>query len=796
MTNESAYEILSEVVDEVFTASVESHLAFHPNNRGLTTRQFYEHLYVRRQDEDHEFQAFLRGRKTILILTGHMGVGKSTFIREKYQHGDSCMGITVDLKERQSARFLDGDFEAKLQDTIAHVVKDRLLANFRFRYNQQEEVWTDPMVDIAVRPPSSLPADQPDSHPIAELKLATYILCRDDFLKSKSLDDVRAKYGQDVPLKNLELKRQKYQERMQRLNVREAIAQVFEAAQYREWLRCYQLVFKQALPMLVVIDNSDVLSTKDVGGKVYQPLVDMESYLNHWDAAQIAGGFTLPNIKFVFAVRDQNITLINTFGHRPHACQISLGPEPIAASYIDTFTSLTSTDGFVTEILEKRLAYVEAKIDQMPDPTGVLKSNFTYLRRIFTWWFETNAVSGRTISRTRSQIDVVGLNNRSISQILEHISLASLQILKSAIWCKIPREEFGDDFAATGLRGRVIRSAWAMSNIGKLDQHWRQEFARKVNEPYISLTRLLLTRLVNHSREYRSEGMTPVELHKQLQGFFPAATLTDVKNAIFALHESTVGQGELVSIQQPDHIPDAPTIRDDSRITVMPRGTELLDKVIIQIDFFGELLRTMQEIPRRYGVTKILMEMTPNEAANYVCGIHTHLISKMAKHYKEAWCNSFCPCLRSQARPSQAFKPFEEFLRSKFVYKNTFYMQRCCSSHTASIKNYLALCLSERHSDLLLSEMERDSIKAELENLKTSWDAARLKEWQARTGQMATSPDELYLSRLLESGPAQNSLVRLWKVHTQYEAVLTTFRQVQSCDSGSCKLSCSLTTSS
>lgn len=774
--NEEALARLEQIITEVFSASVEPHLAYHDFIGDSKVRSFYERLYVKRHGEDKEFLKFLNSKKSILIITGLVGTGKSTFIREKYQNSRSCVGVTVDLKQKESATLFEGDFFENLKHKVAHAVYDRMLANFRIQAAVCGTEWVDPMYDCAVFPEiaEGVKPDEDDGA-IAELELASYILCRADFLRSEALNDLRAKYGHNVPLVGHKIKRERYKENLLKDNVRLALKEVFHATKYREWLRCYQLIFQQSLPLLVVIDNSDVLDTKEAGGKVYKPIVDMEGYLNHWDDAQVPGNLTLPNIKFAFAVRDENIALISNFGRRAqHGLQISLSSETTSQQIAEEQVELSTGEEFISKVVRRRLEYLSGLVSEEEDLIGLFK----YFRRIFEWWFDDDQVGRKGLSQRLPQVDIISLNNRSLSQILEHISQVSFQVLQAALWANIPYEAFDERFALIGFRGRLIRAAWSMQQARRLDLHWRHEFELEIQSPYISLTRLILTRLVNEQITHKSVGIDVSLIHDSLKALFPSITIAKVQSALFALYESSVGQSELISIEQLAYISKPDEILVDSKVRVMPRGRELLDRVFIQIDFFGEMAAEIVSIPKRFGVSKILFEMSPLEAVNYVGGIFRHVISRISANYIRAWEDQICPALNGiRQENDDDLGAFELFLKSKYVLGKTFHIERCCASHIVAIKTYLGECLRANNHKLVLSPAEEDSLRAEVLNLQEYWDAEQLEVWEsAREGRVH---DDKYYEVLLGNGPRDNSLAKMWRLNKQYQAVEDSFRNLR-----------------
>ena len=774
MMDQSLYRKLEECVTDVFSLSVEPHLAYYDPDGEHSSRAFYDALYVRRPGEDKEFLSFLGGNKTILIVTGHVGVGKSTFVREKYQNAKCCVGIAVDLKHRESHKILQGDFDENLRDKVAHAAYDRLYNNFRIHAAMCDKgEWHDPIYDYAIFQEHASGLEITEDHTsIGEIKLATYVLTRADYLRSDALSSVRAKYGNDLPTSGHHAKRIRYQDNIISGNVRQALDDIRGAMKYREWLRCYQLLYQQSLPLVVFIDNADVLDAKHAGGKVYPPIVDMESYLNHWDEAQIAARMTLPNIKFVFTVRDENVALINSFGRRMlHTLHISLGPENVHLPLVEERRALSTTESFISEIVEKRLLFLANRVKKKhPD----LIPYFSYLKTIFEWWFEANSVGGRGISNRLSQINLIELNNYSISQILEHIAVASLQMLQSALWCEIEHGKFDNEFALIGLRGRVIRAAWSMPHVKRLELHWRGEFERECNGAYLGLSRLVLTRLVNQRIHQPSIGLPVRLLHEELQRFFSRITIEDIKGVLFALHESTVGQEELISIQQIECITCPSDIDDTSAITAMVRGVEMVDRIFIQLDFFGEIISDRHSLPKRLGVAKMLMEMTPAEAFHYIDGIYKLVISKLSQSYRETWCKQFC----AVTPPEQT--AFDALRDAGFTFSRIFYIERCYQSHITTIKTYLGQCLLGAHHRLILSPSETEELCGELQILQKGWNSSQITRWQSRKPYVHELDDSFYQD-LLKIDVQGSYLSKIWRIVNYYSHALTDFRNMRQC---------------
>src|SRR5262245_9394093 len=109
-------KLLHELASRLETACVLD--AASSDAPGFTASQFWEQIYCPRTGEYEDFAAFLcKKKRPIVLVTGHAGAGKSTYIAEKLcnparlaQHlnGEmvSCQGITIDL----------GDLTVEAQD--------------------------------------------------------------------------------------------------------------------------------------------------------------------------------------------------------------------------------------------------------------------------------------------------------------------------------------------------------------------------------------------------------------------------------------------------------------------------------------------------------------------------------------------------------------------------------------------------------------------------------------------------------------------------------------------------------
>ena len=104
----AVFEKAWNIIDGVFEWSSETDP---PNAPILAKRRrsdFYESIFVDREGADKKFDRFLLSENTILILWGHVGIGKTTFLRSQLEKRRVCNGIVIDCN-RDPGDFLSTD---------------------------------------------------------------------------------------------------------------------------------------------------------------------------------------------------------------------------------------------------------------------------------------------------------------------------------------------------------------------------------------------------------------------------------------------------------------------------------------------------------------------------------------------------------------------------------------------------------------------------------------------------------------------------------------------------------------
>lgn len=779
------------------------------------TTNFFKKLYISRDREEDVFREFIHSDKTLMILTGHVGAGKSTFIREKYQNSRMCPAITVDFTQHEISEFSMDDLKGSLQYILAHRIKDRLEANFAYasageRCKDSDTIF--PEFDIGVYPERKKFEIVSDDKTRGRIHLCAYLLSCDDYLQNDSLNEARAILGDGIYPNNQEQKIAKFCENIQNYGYLKAQKIVLKSLKYREWIRAYQLIYPSDSDILIVLDNTDVLDTEKAGGKIYSPLLEMTDYLNHWDDAQIAAEQTLPNVKFVFAVRDENIALISTTGRlHKRIMQISLGPDDYTMALVKTVNTLQTTDLMIASILERRVTYLRESLKEelslIFDDSVTSESNFDqrevveneiqlckYFEKIISYWFEESVEGVLILTNGVTKTNIIHFNNRSIRHILQHICATTLDLLDLCIETNVEIQYFDKELALMGLRGRTFRAAWSMPNVRKLDNHLRSEFRKKLGEPYISLSRLILTYLANLKRENARQSTTPSEILAYFQRFFHTLTLKDVKELLYTLYESSVGQGELISIRQKRFISSARKIAAKADVGVMLRGIEMLDNMYIQIDFFGEMAADVIEIPSHKNFRKVLAEMDPVEAENYIKGIFNKIVEPMSNNYQRRWIEKFCPRLKGlsveEATKLSLGSPFEEFVSSKLAYSKAFFITRCCASHRNALKSYLWYFLNFEERRFLLSNSSKEITKKVVDEIKRNWSTNQVEVFKQNSKKYPHPVDDVF-ETLFKTVPKTNPLKKIWVIASErYPSIENKFLEFSECRTSRCKFNC------
>lgn len=758
------------IAQEVFTWSTDSTASDTRPSQRERKRDFYEHLYVSRKNEQ-DLLNFLRGGHQIFVVTGHVGIGKSTLIRNQLENLKSCTGVIIDLNKHAN-EFVGKEFGKALEKRISESFHERILQNVLYCIRKKTEL----TVDVTYQDVEKIgERSDAEEYRNAEIELALHILDGNHVTRSPEVRTIRGEFGKNVVNGPTEERRKQLRKKIHEAGVDHATVKIFATMRYSDWVRLYQFLFDPQVPFLIVLDNTDAIDIRAIEGEIFQRVTQICDELNCHEDAKIAIGDCPKNVRFVYAVRDENVGLVRVQRVASRRIsQVALGMDnyrvPCVPS-VDEREELPTTTAFVSGIVRKRLQYLERHPEVDPE---LLKS----LMSIMELWFRPNLEEG-ILSDAVANVDCMALNNSSIQRILGHIYDTCIDTLEACEADNISLNCLTERSVVPWLRGRIIRAVWRRLNLTKLSLRMKVDFRKKNGGPYISYVRLMLTWLARTWKEDPCRYTTPAELCDKMRRYFPSIELSTVKDILYVLYEGSAQQGELITMRQEGLIQGVEDIEDDADLWAMPRGVELLHRILIHVDFFGEMLPHDLDIPKRGKYPKILTEMAPSGALKYLSAIQNRLIKKMAASFKGTWLEQICPRMREAHQMGETEKYFDRFRDDMFIAHNRFYFLRVCDSHRLAIKQYLLMALWAGETAVGLPEEGLAEMRKEVRAIRATWVATTEAAWERmREAKQVEAPDAFY-KVCFENAPRDLSLQKIWELHEEYSGLQREFEGYQ-----------------
>jgi hypothetical protein len=441
---------------------------------------FYKHAYVHIEGDHNNrvFDRFLRSSKNILILTGPVGIGKSTFLRYQLEYVQNCVGIVIDLNEKYFD-FRNRNIEECLREKISEYFKEKILRNIHYFYVLNRQPTTDFIYEDLMWKGEKLPKiDRNDSlnNNNAKVDMAVHILVNSININSSKIEEIRAEFADDIGLGGNSALRKKFRKSVLKGNFMQNCEKIYGAMGIRDWMRLYQILFNPSVPIVIIIDNADALEPGSFHGNISSALFGIHGALNRDVLASIS-----QRTRIIFAIRDENISLLNAKGHpATRIWQIAFGKDHYKVPNVTEKIILPISKKFASEIVKARLFFLE-RIQTVDEKM------FIYFKKILDTWFKP-ALDHKdsVLSTEKTSINIVAMGNSSIRWILDDVRYTCFSILKSCCLRKIPLTRFANIKHKPWLSGRLVRSFWEMPGMDTLSKLLREDFRRKKISTHMS----------------------------------------------------------------------------------------------------------------------------------------------------------------------------------------------------------------------------------------------------------------------------------------------------------------------
>ena len=772
------HDNFKSTVEQIFEWTVETNPSNFRKSEKHLRNDFYEHVYVAREHEESAFGRFLHGEKNILVLTGHVGIGKSTFLRHQLEHQKTCTGVIVDFN-RWAKKFANADFGHALRATIARCFRQRLTENIAYYQRRNLPVsfdinYSDKVVEIQSKRHDEERANV--SWENAQITLATMILENSCHIAGPEVEAMRKIYGAGVSFGTTAERLDQYRENIVKANQVTACSEIFQVTRYYDWIRLYQIIFKPQVPLLVAFDNADNLNLLSIKTSLFEEIARVHGELNIVEDASLIVGNFLSNIRLVVSIRDENASVLRVHGQpASRTMQIALGMEDYRIPTVAENYELPTTKKFMASVIKKRYLRVANTI-------GIDDKCLSYFRSLINYWYSPNVESGE-LEDSVARIGVVELGNYSVRWVLDDIKYTCLYTLDACIDDDIKVEQLNKSGSKPWLRGRIIRSLWSRPSMQSFTRILQNDFRQKCSKPYLSRARLILTFLKRMEEWGREISTTTRDVYTAIRYYFPDVSLDETKKNLHALYESNIRQGELITIRQQTLINSFADIAEEAEIAIMPRGSEMLQKVLINLDYFGGMLPPDTIVPVRRGIRKVFAEMMPDEACLYVESIMNKIIRRVADNYEMCWRDQIESRIYRDNLVPVGTCYFEKFLRDMFVLSGQLYIIRVCDSHIQAIRNYIINCMQGRASTLFLNDENLQKLEQISCKVRSSWPSAesdRLREKVTRASSGRLIPNDVLMEEFLAGIGEEHPFTRIWATAREMRTIMKRFSEITS----------------
>lgn len=787
------YEMESEVDASQeslsFYSTVRSISEFKPGgprdeNRALYNEligNFYTDIYEERFEGVALFKHWLDTfQKPLLLLTGHIGVGKSTYIYHKYDFENLCTGIIVDFEVH--GHEIQRQVSPKEKTNEFLEVIRRVIRNFLIDY-KAIQIYDDKLLPSPAPHNYKLRNYCPNNKwqakiPKATLELAAHILTMGaQFRDTPEIDKAIKEHGHIQIGHTIKDIHNHYKKGLSKRGG--DLGQCYEiinSLRIPHLFALYRDVIKPEIPIVLTLDNTDSIGLQSIESGLFPEVQELERRLNGGENAHSEP------VRIIFGIRDQHASLVSQkFVDHTLIMHLAMGP------YDKNIPELEKHDvpaypKFASSVVRKRLNFLKNSAHINAD-----EKKFSYFQDALGFWFE-KSVENSEMSAERSGFHVFNLTNTSIRLMLEHLANFGLSVVKYMEDFNIDPDCLAKPGASVWLRGRVIKTIWGPKIYPILLDSLKRGIEEEVDDKktQLSLFRMLLTYLVNVAPSEGNKWLSLEELKNAMSLFMPNYSIDQIKELLWAMYSGQHSHCELILIAQ-DTIVDGPAdiqdlkpiaIDNNAKIRAMPRAEELLRSLLISIDYYGSmLLHQPGDKDNKEFIDKALMEMLPEEAYKYIKRIYCERIKKMKTEYKKAW-RLIRSSLRSESRHLGSNQEcFNVFDKNGMVYKNDFYITRVCNSHQNDIKNYLWQVLLGDNTRLFLSREGKKKVASMVEDIKqhhwTQKQELKIKDYYEKC------PNDDEMEFFINCIPDEHLLKKIWLIHDKYLDIIREYSQLK-----------------
>lgn len=633
----------------------------------IERNDFWTNIYERRsQKEEDSFHSSIMSDNNLILLVASVGSGKSTFVRHKLEYLNKYNGILIDFRGKRENL---NDISLNNEDTFSLILRD---AHYNLlRFNTSIAIQNDgKYLDYTYR--NDFKAEIKNNDPIFEDKvrkqIAIYALTH--LSEFEDIQELISDILGNIEADDIEGLNNVYQQSLKR----EQISNIIKKLSYYHLIRLIQRLNKNNLPYLVVLDNFERMNYKKFNDFFIESICSLLSKLNGV-ADGHARNMSDPIVKFIFVVRDENISRVNLAAVNAFKYSaITLTDRAYSFPQLTSVQKLPLTEGLAKKIIQNRLKLVNKYYESRDDIFDLRVLN--YLFEEF-WLSDANKVY--------DEYKIFELCNGSLRILLDIIVDFSFELIDTIKSLEIKENEFERLITINFLRSKLIRSLWKEDNENIIHRLVKS-VEGELNSKYCCLYRLILAYLYNNF----DKKTTFHNLKKSINKLFDTDLSDTIKSSLFGLYNSSNSLGDLIIIDQIDYVRSSDLIDENAIIRLTKKGETFIHSLLLNLEFYNIVCN------RNYDENITLFESDVKSMINKLDRIQEDLI-KLIKIHLEVFNYDIIPNI-GRANINQ--------YKREFQINKTFHIIRVLSSHKSYVGRYLMELLKGEDGKLLIGNAE------------------------------------------------------------------------------------------
>ncbi|MEM6269318.1 MAG: hypothetical protein AAF998_07760 [Bacteroidota bacterium] len=664
------------IVESIFLYEVDNNSIPEEIREYLPINDFWEELYAPRQNERETFQSFLTRTTMILLLSGHVGTGKTTFLREKLFFSHTCTGVIIDLRSRvHDLEKATNTFEFKKM--MRSVVRDHYLVALKTHFLSFTIGSPEPKqirrrkakIDIAYHAMQLIEDDRDDS-PLSKINAEAEILI--------------SKYHQRFPeLNESKILESAYSE-FSKLRFKE----ILDSLEWQHLIELYQSIIIPDAVHVIIFDNFDPIGGPLAYSSMLDCIIEMSEAVNINNEVAYTNATTVyndehlkPGVKFILALRDENIEKLKKDGAAATpVSQLTLGYGDFQISNADKHYELMIDSDIVYAIIAKRLSFLQKKAGSYLE--------FNAFREIIeTFWIDQ---SKKDLRKGVDSLNVKQLCNSSLRLIFDMIFESSLQFVYKKFRNSVSIQQLLQSTPNQVLKGIIINSFWSSSLTADVMGSLGEGMIREIEGAKCCQTRLILAYLYNNRKDF----VNTADLLSKLKASVDIDETAALKT-LYILFASRTRQGEFITIYQNNPISTFSDIEKSSKIRLNEKGVIFFEEIIIHVDYIN---RISLFNPNEDDEERVLFELRPASAVEYL-NQNLKFLRELVQQHLKILDRFFEKNYKAFSRRIAIAKFKKEFSKG-----DSFHLERTIVSHRNAIKSYLSNLFRHRDDHFLLDK--------------------------------------------------------------------------------------------